>query len=56
MPKLLFKYMKRLTFESIKSDISNLSQPTNGQIELLELSGIEIGLVYPCIQRSYSHK
>ena len=38
MPKLLFKYMKRLTFESIKSDISNLSQPMNGEIELLEIA------------------
>ena len=37
MSKLLFKYMKRLTFESIKSDISNLSQPMNGEIELLEI-------------------
>ena len=37
MSKLLFKYMKRLTFESIKSDISNLSQPMNGQIELSEI-------------------
>ena len=34
MSKLLFKYMKRLTFESIKSDISNLSQPMNGEITL----------------------
>ena len=38
MSKLLFKYMKRLTFESIKSDISNLSQPMNGEIELLEIA------------------
>ena len=37
MLKLLFKYMKRLTFESIKSDISYLGQPMNGEIELLEI-------------------
>ena len=37
MLKLLFKYMKRSMFESIKADISYLGQPMNGQIELLEI-------------------